>query len=79
MKLLGICIGLLVGMATHSQVSWAQSPAVSSLSPPTRTITQGGSSTFTVTLNAVQPTDTVVATTSSAPDVAYVPGSVTVP
>ena len=67
------------GFVWAAPVSWAQSPTVSSLSPPTRTITQGGTSTLTLTINAAQPTETVVTVTSSAPGIAHVPSQVTVP
>jgi len=52
---------------------------VTSLTPPSLSITQGGAGTLTVTLNAIQSTNTTVTLTSSLASVASVPASVTVP
>lgn len=52
---------------------------VTSLTPPALSITQGGSGTLTVTLNAVQSTNTTVALASSTASVASVPANVNVP
>jgi RHS repeat-associated protein len=54
-------------------------PTLTSLTPATLTITQGATGTLTATISSAQFTDTVVATTSSAPSIASVPASVTVP
>jgi len=52
---------------------------ISSLTPSTLSITQGGSGQLTVSLNATQATNTVVALSSSADSIAAVPATVTVP
>ena len=52
---------------------------VTSLTPPSLSVTQGGSGTLTVTLNAIQSTNTTVTFTSSTASVASVPASVVVP
>ncbi|MEW6247649.1 MAG: DUF6531 domain-containing protein, partial [Nitrospirota bacterium] len=78
-KLVAALTALLMAVILVSPGSAAQSPTVTSLAPTTRTITQGGTSTFTVTINAIQPTETVIAITSSAPDVAFVPSQVMIP
>ncbi len=54
-------------------------PRVVSLVPPSLAITEGASGTFTVNLSAAPAADTDVTVTSSDPDVANVPGVVTVP
>ncbi len=53
-------------------------PRVVSLVPPSLAITEGASGTFTVNLSAAPAVDTDVTVTSSDPDVANVPGVVTV-
>lgn len=67
------------GRATSTVVVSPPPPTVTSLLPDRLTITQGGSGALTVTLNAVQSTDTVVALSSSAPGVVSVGPNVTVP
>ncbi len=67
------------GRASSTVVVAAPNPTVTSLIPDRLTITQGGSGTLTVTLNAVQSTDTLVDLASSAPGVASVEPNVTVP
>ena len=52
---------------------------ISSLTPSALSITQGGSGQVTVSLNATQATNTVIALSSSAGSIAAVPATVTVP
>ncbi|MEQ1794758.1 MAG: PKD domain-containing protein [Nitrospira sp.] len=52
--------------------------AVTSLTPPSLSITQGGTGSLTVSLNAVQSATTTVMLTSSAASIASVPATVTV-
>ncbi|MER3424162.1 MAG: hypothetical protein C4293_14020, partial [Nitrospiraceae bacterium] len=80
LRLLLVSLGLLFGLGLAPPFGTAQvRPTISSLSPPTCTLTQGTTSFFVVTLNAAQPTETVVTLSSSAPDIVYVPSSLTVP
>lgn len=57
----------------------AAPPTIASLQPASSTITQGGTGTLTVTMSAAQSTSTTIAVSSSAPSIASVPTSVTVP
>src|SRR5437660_671798 len=54
-------------------------PTVVSLVPNPLAIQQGATGTFTLTINAAQPTDTSIPLTNSAPSVLQAPGSATVP
>src|SRR5438445_1620258 len=74
-----ITVSLNGGSATSTVQVTPQPPTVTSLSPGTMTITQGGSGTLTVTISAAQTTNTVVSLNSTAPGIAFVPSSVTVP
>lgn len=77
--IIGVSLGLLLGgSAALSQPVSQSSPAVTSLQPSARTITQGATSSLTVTISAAQPAETTVAFTSSAPGIASVPDTVTV-
>ena len=57
----------------------AAPPTITSLLPPSETITQGGSGTLTVTISAAQSTATTVALSSSATGIASVPATVSIP
>ncbi|MBI3722020.1 MAG: hypothetical protein HY248_05655, partial [Fimbriimonas ginsengisoli] len=54
-------------------------PTIQSLTPPTTTLFVGATANLTLTLNAAQPADTAILLTSSAPAIASVPASVTIP
>ncbi|HRB81419.1 MAG TPA: DUF6531 domain-containing protein, partial [Nitrospira sp.] len=54
-------------------------PTLANLQPATLSIAQGNTGSLTVTLSAVQTTDTTVVLASSTPTVATVPSSITVP
>ncbi len=70
----------LNGKSAYSTVKVTGGVAtVTSLTPPSLSITQGGTGTLTVTLNAVQSTNQTVSLTSSATSIASVPASVSVP
>ena len=56
-----------------------QPPSVVSLLPSPLPVVQGATGTLTLTINAAQPTDTVVPLTNSAPSLIGVPPSATVP
>ena len=54
-------------------------PTITSLTPATLSITQGGSGILTVTISSAQAQDTPVTLNSSDPEIAFVPASVTIP
>ncbi len=73
-----ITVSLNGGSITSTAQVTPAPPTVTSVVPDTMSITQGGSGTLTVTINAAQTANTSVTLTSSAPPVAFVPSSVTV-
>ena len=56
----------------------AAPPTITSLQPPTETITQGGTGILTVTISATQSSPTTITLTSSAGGIASVPATITV-
>ncbi|MBP8116176.1 MAG: IPT/TIG domain-containing protein [Nitrospira sp.] len=75
-----LTVQTLAGTATSAaSFTVIPAPTLTSLQPATLSIAQGSTGTLTVTLNAVQPADTIVTMASSTPTVATVPGSITVP
>ena len=70
----------LAGTATSAaNFTVIPAPTITSLQPAALSMLQGSTGTLTVTLDAVQTTDTAVTLASSTPTVATVPGSITVP
>ena len=74
-----VTVSLNGGSASATVQVNAAAPTITSLAPPTLTITQGASGTLTVTISAAQPTATTVTLISSASGIASVPGTVTIP
>jgi RHS repeat-associated protein len=74
-----ITVSLHGGSASATVQVTPLPPTVTSLLPGTLPITQGGSGTLTVTISAAQTTNTTVTLSSTAPGIAGVPSSVTVP
>ena len=74
-----ITVSLNGGSVTSTVQVTPAPPTITSLVPDTVSITQGGSGTLTVTISSAQTTDTAIALSSSAPAIAFVPSSVTVP
>lgn len=72
-------LGLPGSFLTLSLYGSVPPPTLSSLAPPTLPLTQGTPGTLTATLSAVQPTETTITLQSSAPGIAAVPSTVTVP
>ncbi len=73
-----ITVSLNGGSATSTVQVTPAPPTITSLSPDILSITQGGSGILTVTISSAQTTDTLVGLSSTAPQIAFVPSSVTV-